>query len=573
MYKNLFKKIVLKLPLGSQIFNVIKFFYYMPQKIFRNIKVFFINWTLKKNKNLDQSNTQIIETINKQNDIQIRSPYQNKLNIGGGEDYQYPNWINLDNKDKNCSFDLANDQIEIESRSIDLIYSSHTFEHLSNQTINKLLKDFWRIIKLEPHGRIVIKIPDFSQLLSKWRDNDLDYFDFNNNDNWNYKEIAPTFNYQNIDDTINARACYMFCGYWNNEYGDFFGSYNFKNEGAFNGPPPLNDHEYISILKNNSPHKISKILKNKIKSDLANITFNHQNAWSADELIEHFDIFGFDILSIDKAHICKKYKDEIPDIFGLYNISSYFEFRLRSLSEIYLSWFKYNWQLIKNNTFNNKFENSGYFFNTISPENVKSLLEKSEKLNACNLENLDYPPGYFTGLYPIPKDVLEQFNSGSQYYQLNDLFISEIINTIKIHKLNIIKNLNSNFKILNIRYWTTKPNASPQNSYAFHGDSYPDEIFKIMLYLTPFNKKYGGLELVDNDEIIFNESDQIGVYCLFKNTQVLHRGLPGTAYERKAIEITLCRSLDDDSFNSLFYGNNAYYPISPKFIEDRVFVE
>jgi len=557
------KKFILRLPLGQKLFNLIKYFYF--------IIIEFLKFFKSRSKYSEVVKTSPAPDIEKAKTLSI---FQTKLNIGGGANYRFPNWINLDSKDSDHSFDLSKDEIKLTARSIDLIYSSHTFEHLSNKTVNRLLKDFWRLIKLEPHARVIIKIPDFSQLLKEWSKNNLDYFDFNGNDQWNYKEIAPTFKNKKIKDTINARASYMFCGYWNSQYGDFFGEYDYKRDGSFNGPPPLKDEEYENILKNNTPHEISKILKSKLNNQIDNITFNHQNAWSKDELIQHFELFGFDIISIDKGHICKKYKNDIPDIFGLYNISSYFEFRLRSLNEIYLSWFKYNWYLMKNQLFNNNFEKNGFYFGKLPDENIKKLVYATHNLKPCDLNNLDYPPGYFTGLNPIPSEILKQFNSSSQYYELNNDFILALKERFELQKEKIIENLNSNFKVLNVRYWTTYPNAEHQNSYSFHGDSYPDEIFKIMIYLTPFNKEYGGLEIIDNnsEELIFDESNQIGVYCLFKNTQVLHRGLPGTVYERKAIEITLTRSKINDPFDCLLYGNNAYYPISPKYIDDRKFI-
>ena len=78
----------------------------------------------------------------------------------------------------------------------------------------------------------------------------------------------------------------MFCGYWNKHYGDHFSNMVHRNEYAYHGPPRLPASEMDKIIRNNSPKNIAKYLSRIALSDKEFLAFNHQNAWSYEELKE-----------------------------------------------------------------------------------------------------------------------------------------------------------------------------------------------------------------------------------------------------------------------------------------------
>ena len=98
--------------------------------------------------------------------------------------------------------------------------------------------------------------------------------------------------------------------------------------------------------------------------------------------------------------------------------------------------------------------------------------------------------------------------------------------------------------------------------YNWHTDGCVEQIFKIMIYLTPLSEETGSIELKINNSEIQQRSATRGAWLLFRNSSVLHRGVPGTRYERLAIEITLCRAAAFD-LRPRFAGVDAHWPLAP----------
>ena len=79
-----------------------------------------------------------------------------KLNLGGGRTWRQSEWQNLE---KQKGYDLNEKLLtEYKSNSIELIYSSHSLEHLPWEITPKILKDCYRV--LEPKGTMRIVVPD-----------------------------------------------------------------------------------------------------------------------------------------------------------------------------------------------------------------------------------------------------------------------------------------------------------------------------------------------------------------------------------------------------------------------------
>ena len=97
------------------------------------------------------------------------------INIGGGIWY-YPKWENIDyytNKFYvNYKIDLRIKQgIPLESNSTQIIFSSHFFEHISNDDGKFILKECFRLLK--KNGLIRISVPDMDKAFKAYYSNDL----------------------------------------------------------------------------------------------------------------------------------------------------------------------------------------------------------------------------------------------------------------------------------------------------------------------------------------------------------------------------------------------------------------
>ncbi len=233
------------------------------------------------------------------------------INIGSGNRQWGENWLCLDEiscpevtclrLNKYCIFPSNNS-------SIKLIYSSHHFEHQPDDTVDQLFLESYRC--LEPGGIFLLKIPDYDFFLNAYRDKDIDALKNKGFEkiiwSWKSKGVLPTY--------LNFISM-MFCGYWNNHYGDHFSREINRTIHAYHGPAVLEEQELVEVLDTNDPHYIASYLKGIALKDPDFKQFNHQNAWSSAQITELASKHGLHhIDGLTKDNIIKKYKKIVPDI-------------------------------------------------------------------------------------------------------------------------------------------------------------------------------------------------------------------------------------------------------------------
>jgi len=108
----------------------------------------------------------------------------------------------------------------------------------------------------------------------------------------------------------------------------------------------------------------------------------------------------------------------------------------------------------------------------------------------------------------------------------------------------------SPFCFVNVRAWKTLPNSDLFGPNALHTDGFYPGHLKIMLYLTPLSEESGALQV--GQELIIDKP--AGTAVIFKNSDVIHSGIPGKSGERISIEITIFRS-----FIHQFQFHNGHY--------------
>lgn len=232
-----------------------------------------------------------------------------KINIGSGRNI-FLNWSSLDELDYPGITKIKLDEnvnFPFSDKSISISYTSHNLEHLDDKTVERVIKESARVLK--KGGFFVIKIPDFDFFIQKYRENDTNFFNHTGAEGvtWSWKN-------KNVEDNIENRVAMMICGYWNKEYGDHFsGNVNFSNK-AYHGPPIIENKKLETILKNNSIRKISKELRS-IPPKMDDFkSFNHQNAWSKNDLIKLVERESFKFIDLDKKEILHKFSKEIPTL-------------------------------------------------------------------------------------------------------------------------------------------------------------------------------------------------------------------------------------------------------------------
>lgn len=138
----------------------------------------------------------------------------------------------------------------------------------------------------------------------------------------------------------------------------------------------------------------------------------------------------------------------------------------------------------------------------------------------------------------------------------SDLIIKELHSELReIYSLYI----KSPFVFVNTRMWTSKPSGETFGANTLHLDGFEPGHLKIMVYLSPFNEEHGYFKL--QNRTINNKP--AGFSVMFKNSDVMHSGVPGTKEDRIALEVTILRALvNREQINTCFYwGRHLKNPI------------
>lgn len=102
-----------------------------------------------------------------------------KINLGAGRWY-FPKWENIDWKipeyfmDYEMNFNEMK-KLPFDDNSTEYVFSSHLFEHLTNDVCNHLFKECHRIIKKD--GVFRIGVPDMELAIDAYKSNCIDFFD------------------------------------------------------------------------------------------------------------------------------------------------------------------------------------------------------------------------------------------------------------------------------------------------------------------------------------------------------------------------------------------------------------
>lgn len=245
-----------------------------------------------------------------------------KVNIGSGiRDWQ--DWICLDEIESDYVTKISftkESKFPILDKFVSLFYSSHFFEHISDEIAEQILRETKRTS--QKSALFVLKIPNFSWFLRQYK-----FLIENCMDDKDLHTIMWSWKAKGIRKNLENKISTMFLAYWNKEYGDHFsGKINKNNPTAYFGPAKIDEQILKKIFQLDSPHEISKKLKKYSEVDDIK-QYNHQNAWSDQEIIDLFLKYDFRLLHNSGFYICNQFKEIIPDIENMHLWSSYYLFK------------------------------------------------------------------------------------------------------------------------------------------------------------------------------------------------------------------------------------------------------
>lgn len=103
------------------------------------------------------------------------------------------------------------------------------------------------------------------------------------------------------------------------------------------------------------------------------------------------------------------------------------------------------------------------------------------------------------------------------------------------------------FIFVGLKMWDTIPSSEEFGMYEFHKDGFEPYHSKIMIYLQQLDENYGSLQI---DEKKFFSDKPLAIW--FKNSDILHKGIPGKKFNRRVIELTIMQTVNRLSNDNVF---------------------
>jgi hypothetical protein len=207
-----------------------------------------------------------------------------------------------------------------------------------------------------------------------------------------------------------------------------------------------------------------------------------------------------------------------------------------------------------------RFRQPGYALGGLSQALALQLQDAVMTAPIARYSSAERLPGFIASNYDSKSDTA--VNGHSQFRALDPAGQALLGEALAQMRDDVASCLGSPWRVVAIKSWTTPPGKAPVDMYGWHGDEWVEELFKIMIYLTPMTRTNGGLEIYLDGRTIFLESPDPGKWVLFRNSDLLHRGVPGSDSVRAVIEISLARALASD-LRLRFPGLNAHWPEFP----------
>ena len=261
------------------------------------------------------------------------------LNIGGGPVFSHIHWKNLDAAksflNTHSSIFHNKYKIPLSDNSIDLVYSSHCFEHLEEDVVETLINESHRVLK--KNGKMIIKIPDYDSILINYRNKNFTYFE-NLEDFGTLQEDISAWKDHGINPNLENFISFLFFSYYSKEVTSIFENdgrddifYEYRKNRlnkniSFFGPVKIDDKELDYLLNNLSPLYLTRKIKEIafLNTNKDKIVLNHQSAWGKEEFSKIINKQKFEILNSEKNNIIYKYR-YIPKINEMTSSSLYLE--------------------------------------------------------------------------------------------------------------------------------------------------------------------------------------------------------------------------------------------------------
>lgn len=164
---------------------------------------------------------------------------------------------------------------------------------------------------------------------------------------------------------------------------------------------------------------------------------------------------------------------------------------------------------------------------------------------------------------PLPVKTLAALNAQHVYRWFDEPTANALRRALLSLKETIAELLNTPWRVLNCRSWTTVAGEKDFGPNVWHQDGDIKELLKVMFYASETGGELGGLELKAADGVQ-SISGPPGRWVLFYNSKITHRGVAPKkeGHMRVATEVGIAPAREFD-LEPRFLGNIARYPLKP----------
>lgn len=207
----------------------------------------------------------------------------------------------------------------------------------------------------------------------------------------------------------------------------------------------------------------------------------------------------------------------------------------------------------------NEFQQRGYVQGLLPREQILKFIDECQRAKAISFFSEDCDPNYLaTGLTLETEELL---NKSHSYLMLEDRQLESFNPLLSSLQQPITECIGTPWKVASVRVWETLPRAIEMGPNAWHTDGLPPSALKIMIYPLGASYEKGTTELQLPSGLHAVEGE-MGTWVLFKNSEIVHRGLAPQIGKRLVVEITILPSLAYD-LRPVAAGVNARHPRLP----------
>jgi hypothetical protein len=173
----------------------------------------------------------------------------------------------------------------------------------------------------------------------------------------------------------------------------------------------------------------------------------------------------------------------------------------------------------------------------------------------------DFDPNYLAPYDGVPNGIEEQLNKRHTYVMLGDAQLNALQPILSVLQKPVSECIGTFWRVVNVRAWKTPPQSEEFGPSDWHTDCMPSMVLKIMFYPLGASEEKGTIALQCSSGI-YTLNEESGAWILFKNSDILHKGVAPQTGERIAVEITIMPSSSYDT-TPISAGQNVRCPSIP----------